>query len=115
MEARSLANQPVTTGGVIQLPGGTLLKVAGIGAERAYAAAEMLIAEGAIALLSWGSGGAPVESGAQTSVFVATSESLKGISGSYFVHSHARRSSAISYDQKIQNRLWEISLEYSGL
>ena len=58
MEARSLASQPVTTGGLVQLPGGTLLKVAGIGAEQAHAAAEMLIAEGATALLSWGSGGA---------------------------------------------------------
>ena len=44
-------------GGLVQLPGGTLLKVAGIGAEQALAAAELLIAEGATALLSWGSAG----------------------------------------------------------
>ena len=44
-------------GGLVQLPGGALLKVAGIGAEQTLAAAELLIAQGATALLSWGSGG----------------------------------------------------------
>jgi len=63
----------------------------------------------------WGSGGASVEEGAKTSVFVATSESLTGKSGLYFVNSAERRSSAISYDKKIQERLWEISLELSKL
>ena len=63
----------------------------------------------------WGSGGASVEEGAKTSVFVATSESLRGKSGLYFVNSAERRSSAISYDKKIQERLWEISLELSRL
>lgn len=63
----------------------------------------------------WGSGGASTETGAKTSVFVATDPSLKGKSGLYFVNLQERRSSAISYDQKIQDRLWEISLEISGL
>lgn len=56
-EARSLTSQPIRAGGLVQLPGVTLLKVAGIGAEKALAAAELLVAEGATALLSWGSGG----------------------------------------------------------
>ena len=56
-EARSLTSQPIRAGGPVQLPGGTLLKIAGIGAEKALAAAEFLVAEGATALLSWGSGG----------------------------------------------------------
>ena len=56
-EARSLTSQPNRAGGPVQLPGGTLLKVAGIGADRALAAAEFLVAEGVTALLSWGSGG----------------------------------------------------------
>ena len=63
----------------------------------------------------WGSGGASVDEGAKTSLFVATSESLTGKSGLYFVNSTARRSSAISYDKKIQERLWEISLELSQM
>jgi len=63
----------------------------------------------------WGSGGASLEEGAKTSLFVATSESLTGKSGLYFVNSTAKRSSPISYDKKIQERLWEISLELSQM
>jgi adenosylhomocysteine nucleosidase len=44
--------------GLVRLDGTTLLKVAGIGVKRALAASELLIAEGAAALLSWGSAGA---------------------------------------------------------
>lgn len=63
----------------------------------------------------WGMGGASVESGAVNSVYVSTSQSLKGISGQYFVNKRKQRSSAISYDTKIQDRLWEISLGYCGM
>jgi adenosylhomocysteine nucleosidase len=49
---------PIGADGLVRLDGTTLLKVAGIGAKRALAASELLIAEGAAALLSWGSGGA---------------------------------------------------------
>jgi NAD(P)-dependent dehydrogenase (short-subunit alcohol dehydrogenase family) len=63
----------------------------------------------------WGGGGAPVETGARTTVFTATAETLIGKSGLYFVNAKERRSSAISYDRTIQDRLWEISLEYSQL
>jgi len=63
----------------------------------------------------WGSGGASIEEGAKTSVFLATSESIKDKTGLYFVNLQERRSSAISYDKKIQDRLWEISLECCGM
>ncbi len=63
----------------------------------------------------WGSGGASLDEGSKTSVFIATSESIKDKTGLYFVNSQERRSSAISYDKKIQDRLWEISLECCGL
>jgi len=49
---------PIGADGLVRLDETTLLKVAGIGAKRALAASELLIAEGAAALLSWGSGGA---------------------------------------------------------
>jgi adenosylhomocysteine nucleosidase len=42
----------------VHLPGGALLKISGMGAVRAKAAAELLITGGAAALLSWGTGGA---------------------------------------------------------
>ncbi len=44
--------------GLVRLDGTSLLKIAGIGATRALAASELLIAEGAAALLSWGTVGA---------------------------------------------------------
>ncbi len=63
----------------------------------------------------WGSGGVSVEKGANTSVFVATDASISDKNGLYFVNSKPHKSSAISYDTKIQERLWEISLKASGL
>ena len=56
-EARCLAKLPSAAAGVVQLPGGALLHIAGIGAEQAHAAAQLLIERGATALLSWGSAG----------------------------------------------------------
>lgn len=63
----------------------------------------------------WGSGGSDLATGAKNSVFLATDPSLKGKSGLYFTNLQERKSGAISYDKKIQDRLWEISLEMSGL
>lgn len=63
----------------------------------------------------WGIGGASTEEGAKTSVFAATSPELKGKSGLYLVNSRESRSSAMSYDKKVQDRLWEISLRLTGL
>ena len=56
-EARTLADRPILAGATIQLKDNTLLKVSGLGAKRASTAAESLLAEGATALLSWGSAG----------------------------------------------------------
>jgi len=60
----------------------------------------------------WGKGGVPVEKGAGTTVYVSVSPELNGKSGLYFVNQKEERSAAISYDQKIQKRMWEISLEF---
>lgn len=59
----------------------------------------------------WGMGGASLERGAATSVFLADSNKVEGITAKYFVDSAERKSTAISYDKKVQNRLWEISEE----
>jgi len=59
----------------------------------------------------WGMGGGSLEFGASTSVYLAVDEEIKNLSGRYFVNSQQRKSSAISYDRKIQDRLWEISEE----
>jgi hopanoid-associated phosphorylase len=49
---------PLTAAGLVRLSPSTLVCIAGIGAEEAQTAAEMLIAEKASALLSWGTAGA---------------------------------------------------------
>lgn len=57
----------------------------------------------------WGIGGGSLKQGASTSIYLANSSEVEDISGKYFVNSQQRKSSAISYDLKIQDRLWEIS------
>lgn len=63
----------------------------------------------------WGGGGAAIETGAKTTLYVCMSTELDGVNGRYYVNAKERKSSAISYDQKIQDRLWEISLKDCGL
>ena len=57
----------------------------------------------------WGAGGGNLKQGASTSIYLAVSEDVENISGKYFVNSQQKKSSPISYDIKIQDRLWEIS------
>lgn len=49
------------------------------------------------------------EQGAQTSVYLATSPDVEGVSGEYFSKSKIARSSAASYDDAAAKRLWEVS------
>jgi len=53
-EARTLTGHKTGTGEVIELTNHALLCISGIGAQRARAAGEQLLASGARALLSWG-------------------------------------------------------------
>ncbi len=59
----------------------------------------------------WGGGGASPEEGAKNSVYLATSDRVKGVSGKYFMNMRPTRSAAISYDKSVQKRLWDISLQ----
>lgn len=56
-----------------------------------------------------------VESGARTSVHVATSPELADVSGRYFVKSREAISSGESRDKGAQARLWQESLRLTGL
>ncbi|MFQ5630933.1 MAG: SDR family oxidoreductase [bacterium] len=47
--------------------------------------------------------------GAETQIYLATSEKVETISGKYIVKKQAVRSSEISYDETAQKRLWEVS------
>jgi len=49
------------------------------------------------------------ERGAATSVYLASSPDVEGVSGRYFADSKAVRSSSVSYDAAAQRRLWELS------
>jgi NAD(P)-dependent dehydrogenase (short-subunit alcohol dehydrogenase family) len=49
------------------------------------------------------------EEGAKTSIYLATSPEVEGVTGKYFVKSIPKRSAAISYDESLQRQLWEES------
>ena len=56
-----------------------------------------------------------MESGARTSVYLASSEDVEGVSGKYFVKQKAAASSPESYDMESARRLWDISSQMTGL
>lgn len=55
------------------------------------------------------------EKGAKTSIYLASSPEVEGISGRYFAKCRERRASAESYDEAVQERLWQVSLKQAGL
>jgi NAD(P)-dependent dehydrogenase (short-subunit alcohol dehydrogenase family) len=52
-----------------------------------------------------------VERGAQTTLYLATSPEVEGVSGKYFARRKESRSSRISYDEEVRQRLWRVSEE----
>jgi NAD(P)-dependent dehydrogenase (short-subunit alcohol dehydrogenase family) len=55
------------------------------------------------------------EKGAETSIFLASSPEVEGLSGRYFVKKAEAHSSDVSYDERIARRLWEVSAELTNL
>src|SRR5450759_1095777 len=49
------------------------------------------------------------EKGAQTTLYLATSPNVEGVTGKYFVKSQETKSSNGSYDQTVGSRLWEVT------
>jgi NAD(P)-dependent dehydrogenase (short-subunit alcohol dehydrogenase family) len=68
---------------------------------------------GPMALLYWL--GRPVmltpEQGARTSVHLASSPEVEGVSGKYFARSRAEKSSAVTYCHASQRKLWALTEE----
>lgn len=58
--------------------------------------------------------GASVQRGAETSVFLATSPLVEGITGRYFVDAREASPSSLSLDEAFQDRLWERSVIWTG-
>jgi NAD(P)-dependent dehydrogenase (short-subunit alcohol dehydrogenase family) len=59
--------------------------------------------------------GATPEEGAGTSIFLATSPEVEGMSGKYFERKRPIRSSHESYDEAVARRLWQISERLTSL
>ena len=60
-------------------------------------------------------GAIPPEKGAETSIYLASSPEVEGITGKYFANKKPVNSAPISYDQDLARALWERSLELTGL
>jgi hypothetical protein len=59
------------------------------------------------------------EQGAATPVYLASSPEVEGVTGRYYVRRgsrpSARRSSRLSYDTGLAQRLWQVSEQLTGL
>jgi NAD(P)-dependent dehydrogenase (short-subunit alcohol dehydrogenase family) len=55
------------------------------------------------------------EKGAETSLYLATSPDLEGVTGKYFEKSVPRKSAPLSYDKSLQQQLWKACAELTGL
>jgi NAD(P)-dependent dehydrogenase (short-subunit alcohol dehydrogenase family) len=55
------------------------------------------------------------EEGAKTSIYLASSPDVEGVTGKYFVQSIPQRSVPISYDESLQQQLWEESARLVNL
>jgi NAD(P)-dependent dehydrogenase (short-subunit alcohol dehydrogenase family) len=58
--------------------------------------------------------GISVEEGAQTSIYLASSAEVKGLTGRYYEKKKERRSSEFSYNIAARRRLWQISEALTG-
>lgn len=59
--------------------------------------------------------GSSPEEGAGTSVYLAASPEVEGVTGRYFVGEHETRSSPASYDEAVQDRLWAESARLTSI
>ncbi|MAZ60046.1 MAG: short-chain dehydrogenase [Chloroflexi bacterium] len=53
--------------------------------------------------------------GAETSIYLATSQKVEGFTGRYYVDCKESASSPASYDQEAATKLWDISKDLTGL
>lgn len=55
------------------------------------------------------------ERGAETSVFLASSPDVEGVTGKYWADCRERKAGDIGYNRDAQSRLWEVSEKMTGL
>jgi len=66
----------------------------------------------------WGAGGSSVKKSAETPVYLALSDEVKGESGGYFINKQRKKPSAAASKLELQNQLWNKSIEmirYQGI
>jgi NAD(P)-dependent dehydrogenase (short-subunit alcohol dehydrogenase family) len=66
-------------------------------------------------LAKLGIDGKPVERGAETPVYLASSPDVATISGKYFSRKHIAQPSDLALDEDLQKKFWEISAAMTGL
>lgn len=59
--------------------------------------------------------GASLKDGAATSIYLASSDEVEGVTGKYFSSSKETASSILSRDRELQSQLWSISEQKCGL
>ena len=59
--------------------------------------------------------GTSPEKGAKTSLYLATSPDVEGVTGKYFEKSVPRKSAPLSYDESLQQQLWKVCAQLTGL
>ncbi len=57
----------------------------------------------------------PADKGAQTSIYLALSDEVQGVSGEYFANRKRKDSAPLSRDEQLQDRLWSVSEALVGL
>ena len=55
------------------------------------------------------------EKGADTSVYLASSPEVEGVTGKYFIARKEARSNEQSYNEEVARRLWDVSARLTGL
>jgi hypothetical protein len=55
------------------------------------------------------------QEGAQTSIHLASSPLVEGVTGTYFAKGKPQRSNPASYDDGAASRLWQVSADLVGL
>jgi retinol dehydrogenase-14 len=55
------------------------------------------------------------EKGAETSIYLASSPEVEGVTAKYFINKQEQKSSEDSYNEEYAKKLWDISVEMTGL
>ena len=55
------------------------------------------------------------EQGARTTIYLASSDEVEGVTGKYYADCKEKSSNGESYDLSVARRLWELSAQMTGI